>query len=158
MARLKSWFFGLEERERWIVGVGAVVAAAIIIWGLGVRPMRAELARLRTAVDTKQRLLVEVARVEVAQPASVAGNRQGANQTINVILDTTARSYGIGQQRMRNNGPSTVDVTLQGVPFDALVAWLVALHGTYGIDVETASFSSGRETGLVNGQVSLHRL
>ena len=39
-----------------------------------------------------------------------------------------------------------------------VVAWLVALHGTYGIDVETASFSSAREPGLVNGQVSLRRL
>jgi type II secretory pathway component PulM len=47
---------------------------------------------------------------------------------------------------------------LQGASFDAVVAWLVALHDTYGIDVETTSFSSAREPGLVNGQVSLHRL
>ena len=51
-----------------------------------------------------------------------------------------------------------VDVTFQGASFDAIVAWLLVLHGTYGIDVETASFSSGREQGLVNGQISLNRL
>jgi hypothetical protein len=32
------------------------------------------------------------------------------------------------------------------------------LHDRYGVDVETASFSSAREPGLVNGQLSLHRL
>jgi type II secretory pathway component PulM len=155
---MKTWFFGLEMRERWIVGVGTAVAVAIILWGLVLRPLRAELATLRAAVDTKQRLLVDVARVEVAQPSNVVGNRQGTDQTLVVIISNTASSYGLGQPRTRMDGPSAIDVTLQGVPFDALVAWLVALHGTYGVDVETASFSSAREPGLVNGQVSLIRL
>ncbi len=122
------------------------------------RPLRAELTTLRAAVETKQRLLVDVARVEVAQPANVVSNRQGADQTLYVIIDNTAGPYGLGTPRTRANGPSGVDVTLQGVPFDALVAWLVTLHSTYGVEVETASFSNAREPGLVNGQVSLHRL
>jgi type II secretory pathway component PulM len=155
---MKAWFFGLAMRERWIVGVGALVAAAIILWGFVIRPVRAEMASLRTAVDTKQRILIDVGRVEAANPSNVAANRQGANQTLYVIISNTAASYGLGQPPARANGPSGVDVTLQGVSFDALVSWLVALHDTYGVDVETASFSSGRGPGLVNGQVSLRRL
>jgi general secretion pathway protein M len=154
---MKSWFFGLPVRERWIVGVGASVAVAIIVWGFLVRPLRAEVRASRTAVETKQRLLVDVARVEVAQP-NVVGNRLGADQALQLVIANTAATYGLGQPRTRADGPSSVDVTLQGVPFDALVAWLVALHDSYGVDVETASFSSAREPGLVNGQVSLHRL
>jgi len=157
MAFMSRWFFGLEMRERWIVGLGAAVAAAIILWGL-VRPLRAEVTALRSAVETKQRLLVDVARVDVAQPANVGGNRQGSDQALLVVISNTAASYGLGQPRTRADGPSNVDVTLQGLPFDAVVAWLVALHDTYGVDVETASFGSAREPGLVNGQVSLHRL
>ena len=155
---MKAWFFGLAERERWIVGIGAAVAVAIIVWGFVVRPVRAEIATLRTAVDTKQRLLVDISRVEVSQPDSVVSNRQGRDQTLYVIIPGTARTYGLGEPRTRQNGPNGVDVTLQGVPFDALLAWLVALQGSYGIDVENASFTNAREPGLVNGQVSLHRL
>jgi general secretion pathway protein M len=155
---MKAWFYGLQMRERWIVILGAAIAVAIILFGFVVRPLRAELVTLRAAVDTKQRLLVDVARVEMAQPAGVASNRQGANQTLYVIIPTTASSYGLGNPRTRQNGPSGVDVTLQGVPFDAIVAWLVALHDTYGVDVENLSFTNAREPGLVNGQVSLHRL
>jgi type II secretory pathway component PulM len=155
---MKAWFFGLAERERWIVGVGAGVAVAIILWGFVVRPVRAEIATLRTAVDAKQRLLVDVARIEIAQPGAVVVNRQGADQTLYVIIGNTASSYGLGEPRTRQNGPSGVDVTLQGVPFDGIMAWLVTLRGTYGIDVENASFTNAREPGLVNGQVSLHRL
>jgi type II secretory pathway component PulM len=113
---------------------------------------------LRTAVQTKQQLLVDVARIEGTQPSSVAAGRLGADQTLVVIISNTAGSYGLGQPRTRANGPSGVDVTLQAASFDTLVAWLVALHDMYGVDVETASFSSAREPGLVNGQVSLRRL
>jgi type II secretory pathway component PulM len=155
---MKAWFFGLPSRERWMVGVGAAAALAIVFWGFIVRPLRAEIANLRTSVETKQRLLVDVARIEGTQPAGVAGNRQGAGQTLVVIVDNTARSHGLDLPRTRANGPSGVDVTFQGASFDSLVAWLLVLHDTYGVDVETASFSSGRAPGLVNGQISLHRL
>jgi type II secretory pathway component PulM len=155
---MKTWFFGLQPRERWIVAIGATAAMAIVFWGLIVRPLRAENVSLRAAVDTKQRLLIDVARIESSQPQNVAANRQGGDQTLVVIVDNTARSHGLDLPRTRANGPSGVDVTFQGASFDTLVAWLLVLHGTYGIDVETASFSSGREQGLVNGQISLRRL
>ena len=155
---MKAWFYGLQARERWIVVIGATAAAAIVVWGFVVSPLRGEAAALRTSVDTKQRLLVDVARVEGERPATVAGNRQGAEQTLVVIVDNTARSHGLDLPRTRANGPSGVDVSFQGASADALLAWLVVLRDTYGIEVETASFSTAREPGLVTGQISLRRL
>ena len=155
---MKAWFYGLPPRERWIVGIGAAVAIAIVFWGFIVRPMRAEIATLRSTVDTNQRLLVDVARIESTQPAGSASVRQGVDQTLVVIVDDTARTHGIDFPRTRANGPSGVDVTFQGASFDSLVAWLLVLHATYGVDVESASFSSARAPGLVNGQISLRRL
>lgn len=153
---MRAWFFGLQMRERWIVGVGVSAAVAIILWGFVVQPIRSEIAALRTAVDTKQRLIVDVARVEGSQPSTL--NRQGAEQTLVVIVDNTARNHGLDFPRTRANGPSGVDVTFQRASFDSLVAWLLVLHSTYGVDVETASFSNGPAPGLVNGQLSLQRL
>ena len=51
-----------------------------------------------------------------------------------------------------------VNVTVQNASFDAVMAWLVALHNMYGVDVDTASFSPAREPGLVNGNLLLRRL
>ena len=121
-------------------------------------PLRAEIATLRTAVDTKQRLLIDVTRIENDQPAAIAGNREGAGQTLVVIVANTARSHGLDLPTTRPNGPSGVNVSFQGASFDSLVAWLLMLHDTYGVDVESASFVSAREVGLVNGQLSLRRL
>ena len=155
---MKAWFYGLQTRERWIVMAGVALAFIILAWGGLVRPLRAEIATLRTSVDVKQRLLVDIARLESDRPSTVTGGRQGAEQRLVVIIDNTAQSHGLGSPRTRQNGPSGVDVSFQGVSADALFAWLVVLHDTYGIDVETASFSSARDVGLVNGQLSLRRL
>jgi general secretion pathway protein M len=155
---MKAWFFGLQPRERAIISVGAAAGVIIVLWGFVLTPLGTATAALRTSVETKQLLLVDVARLEASQPAGVTGSRQGSEQTLVVIVSNTAATYGLGQPRTRANGPSGIDVTLQNVPFDSLMTWLVALHDTYGVDVETANFSSARQAGLVNGQVSLHRL
>lgn len=155
---MKAWFYGLEARERWIVSVGAVLALVIVVWGGALRPLQSRSAELRTSVETKQRLLADVARLESTSPGAVARGRQGADQTLVVIVSNTAAAHGLDLPRTRPNGPSGIDVTFQGASFDALVAWLMALHTGYGVDVESASFSSAREPGLVNGQLSLKRL
>jgi type II secretory pathway component PulM len=157
-AWIKEWFYGLQPRERWILAGGALAFVVIVLWGFILRPLNAEMARLETAVDAKQRLLIDVARIEGEQPSSVASNRQGAGQTLAVLVENTAVSHGLNPPRTRANGPSGVDVTIQSASFDALMAWLAVLHGTYGVDVETASFTTAREPGLVNGQLLLRRL
>jgi len=154
---MKAWFFGLQQRERWLVALGGVAAVVIIVWGFTMQ-LRSEVATLRTSVDTKQRLLIDVARIEGERPTTVTGDQPGRDQTLQVLVDNMARNQGLNPTRIRANGPSGVDVSLQGASFDALVAWLVVLHGTYGIDVDSASFTSAREPGLVNGQLSLRRL
>ena len=155
---MKAWFYGLQPRERWLVAIGAGVAAVFVLWGFVARPLMARAVALDSAVATKQRLLVDVSRLEGSRPGTVAGNLQGANQTLMVIVRNSADAHGLTLPRTRQNGPSGIDVTFQDAPFDTLVAWLVLLHGTYGVDVETASFSNARQPGLVNGQLSLHRL
>lgn len=155
---MKAWYYGLQPRERWLVTFGAAAAVVIVLWGFVLSPMRSQAALLRTSVETKQRLLVDVSRLEGANPSALANGFQGTGQTLVVIVSNTAAAHSLDLPRTRPNGPSGIDVTFQGAAFDSLIAWLVVLHDEYGVDVETASFSSAREPGLVNGQLSLHRL
>jgi general secretion pathway protein M len=153
---MRAWFDGLAPRERWIL-IGGIIAAVIILWWLALRPLQTGSASLRTAVESKQRLLLDLARLERVAPGGPS-TRSAPQTTLVVLVDTTAKQHGLQLARSRPNGPSGVDVTFQGVPFDVLVAWLMTLHGSYAVDVESASLSPGREQGLVNGQLSLHRL
>jgi type II secretory pathway component PulM len=155
---MKAWFYGLNARERWIVAIGAAAALLIVVWGFVVAPLRAENARLQTSVDTKQRLLIDVSRLEVEQPSNPVGNQPGRDQPLAYLVNSTAEMHGLVQPRTRANGPSGVDVTLQNASFKAVAAWLIALHDSYGVDVETASLAPTREPGFVNATLLLRRL
>lgn len=153
---MRAWFQNLQPRERWILIGGAVVVLAIGLWVGVLRPLQTQAATLQAAVASKQRLLSDLGKIGAA-PARAAG-AQKDQTTLVVLVDSTAQAHGLRITRSRPNGPSGVDVTLQAVPFDVLMTWLITLHGTYSVDVESAQLTTAREQGLVNGQVSLHRL
>jgi type II secretory pathway component PulM len=158
---VKGWlsarFYGLQPRERWIVSIGAAAALLIVVWWF-VMSLREDIVRLQTSVDTKQRLLIDVSRVQGARASDSADGQQGRDQPLYLLISNTAGTYGLEEPRTRANGPSGVDVTFQNAPFDAILAWLVALHGSYGVDVETATLAPTREPGFVNATLLLRRL
>jgi general secretion pathway protein M len=157
-AWLSSWFYGLQPRERLIVTAGAAAAVLIVVWGLVVSPLRAEAARLQASVDRNQRLLVDVVRIQGEQPSIPVGDQSARDQPLPYLVSDTVGKYGLEAPRTRANGPSGVDVTWQNASFDAIVAWLAALHDSYGVDVETASITPAREPGFVNATLLLRRL
>ena len=153
---MRAWFDSLQSRERWILIAGLVVAIGVVLWAGVFRPLRTQSVTLQAAVESKQRLLLDLGRLG-ATPTRAPGT-PGSEPTLVVLVDSTAQANGLRITRSRPNGPSGVEVTLQSVPFDVLVAWLMTLHGTYAVDVESAQLSTARQQGLVNGQISLHRL
>ena len=102
--------------------------------------------------------IAHLARIETTQPAGVSRNPAANNKPLFQLVSDTAPSFGLVEPRTRMNGPNGVDVTVQNASFDALMAWLVALHTMYGVDVETVSISNARDPGLVNGNLLLRRL
>ena len=61
--RLKNWWLGLSQRERWLVGVAGVLALGVILWGLG-RPAYAAIVDLETrhraAIEREGRVAAKV--------------------------------------------------------------------------------------------------
>ena len=155
---MKAWFENLQPRERRILVVGGVIAFAIVLWAGVLRPLRVQSATLKASVESKQRLLADRGRIEGTAAARPPSDVQGTEQTLVVVIDSTAQAQGLRLARSRPSGPNGVEVAFQGIPFDTLVAWLMTLHGNYAVDVESASLSTARQQGLVNGQLGLRRL
>ncbi|HEX5048711.1 MAG TPA: type II secretion system protein M [Gammaproteobacteria bacterium] len=155
---MKNWFANLQPRERMIVVVGGALAVLVVLWLAAISPFLERSAELRASVDRKQRLLVDLGRVAGAQQSrSTTGTNNPPQQTLYVLVDSTAKQHGLQVPRTRQEGPDGVNVSLQNAPFDALKEWLIELETTHAVSVESASISSAREQGLVNGQVFLRR-
>ena len=140
---MKAWLLGLQERERIVVLGGAAAVVVIVIFAFVLRPLERGSAALRDTVSTDRALLLDLARLDAG----------GATQSPR----STAADQGLSFPRTRQDGPDAMNVTFQNASFDALLKWLVALETNHGVVVDTASVSSGRDPGLVSGQIFLRR-
>jgi type II secretory pathway component PulM len=154
---MKAWFLGLNERERLIVLGGAATVLLFVVWYFLVVPLRGGASELRADVTDKQRLLLDVRRAAAIAPEAAAPAAGGSGQSLVVLIDSTAQGFGLDLPRKRPDGADGINVSFQSVSFDALLRWLIELDATHGVRVESASFSSARERGLVNGQLFLRR-
>ena len=151
---MNAWFDNLQPRERLILLGGVVGVLLIAVW-FGVMRLHAQTEVLREAVAAKQRMLVDLSRVGTRPAAAV--NAQGNNQTLVVVIDGSAREHGITLSTRRPDGPDGVQVAFSNVPFDMLLEWLVALEKQSSVAVESASFTTAKQKGIVNGQLTLRR-
>lgn len=146
---------GLQPRERAILLGGAVVVLALVLWGVLHRVDRATVS-LRDTVTNQQQLLVDLARLQ-GGGQNTPSSGQSNEPTLVTLITTTASAKGLTFPRTRPDGADAINVSFQNASFDSLLAWLVMLETQRGISVETASFSSAREPGLVSGQIFLRR-
>jgi general secretion pathway protein M len=151
---MKDWFANLAPRERAIFLGGAVIVVLVVVWYGVLRPLQTRSEILRASVLSKQRLLVNLARID-GQPVQTAN--AGSNQTLVVLVGNTAKEHGVELTRQRPDGPDGIQVTFGNASFDTLVEWLVALETQYAVSVESASFTGTRQQGIVNGQLLLRR-
>jgi type II secretory pathway component PulM len=154
---MKAWFANLQPRERLLVVIGGVAAVLILAWMAVISPLLNESAALRASVTRKQRLLLDLGRVAGMQQSRNPQPANGAQQTLYVLVDSTAKEHGLQLPRTRQEGADGVNVTLQNAPADALQDWLVNLEVEHSVRVESASISPARDQGRVNGQVFLRR-
>lgn len=154
---MKAWFYNLQPRERWIVGAGAVLAVVLLLWVGLIRPLHRETVDLRDTVAAKQRLLLNLGRVEGSKLGGAQTARPEGAPTLYVLVSSTAQQHGLTLPRTRPDGTDGINVTFQNASFDALLSWLVSLETEHAVAVESASFSTARQPGLVNGQLFLRR-
>jgi len=156
---IRDWFATLAPRERMIVLGGGFLAVLIVLWGGIWRPLASGAVELDDAIAAKRALLTSLQRARsiAAQPGATINGAAG--QSLVLLVDQTHRNFGLEGTLTRNqpDGSDGIRVTFQNSSFDGLIAWLGALHVSYGITVDTASIDGARAPGVVNATVVLRR-
>ena len=79
---MRSWFESLEQRERLVLSVGAVLVSLIILWALVWSPLRSGASELDNAVADKQQLLATLQRAQALGGAAGPGPGSSSMQAI----------------------------------------------------------------------------
>ncbi|MGK7294671.1 MAG: type II secretion system protein GspM [Candidatus Wenzhouxiangella sp. M2_3B_020] len=151
----------LQARERLLVGVAAIVIAAVLVWTLAWEPLaearsdlRRQVAAERALLDWLDRLEPEVRRLRArAGPA-----RSMEGRSMLALIDDSARAAGLAGalRRIEPGGTGEVRVDLSAAAFPDLMQWLVELSAGRPVVVER--FSADRVgPGRVDSVVVLRR-
>jgi general secretion pathway protein M len=155
MNKLKAWYGNLQKREQRMVGIGAVVLCALVLFGGIVLPLESAVS---TAVRTKETRTTDLAWMRVNGPEVQSGSATLAPDTGEapvVLVDRIGRETGLGAS-LRGTQPSGngVRVQLEAAPFDTLLTWLAALDEKYGFTIESISVDRTAVPGVVNANIS----
>ena len=159
---MKDWFETLEPRERLFVGIGTIVVAIAIFWGLIWMPLDKGHRDALDRVTTWEQSLAEL-RPLASQPQPVNGTQSrpsvSPTQSPVIIVDTTLRNRSLGQPKRSQPTPNGIRVEFENVSFDDLVLWLGDLSNQYGMEVQAGSLSVATQAGpgRVNATLTLER-
>ena len=162
MSRLREFWSRLQPRERHVLIAGA--AALILLGGYTLvwSPYRSEMRSLRTSVAQQRETLAwmrQAAREVKALRGQARHPKTAGDQSVLAVVDTTARSGGLGPalKRVQPDGQNGVRVWLEGAGFDALVRWLATLYREQGVRVTSATVERVQAPGQVNARLVLER-
>lgn len=127
--RLKHWWAGLSARERWLVGIAAVLAFGVLAWGLG-RPAVAAFIDLenrhRAAIEREGRVAAKIALIGTRPANTVAANVDAG--AIDQFLQQSASEIGLTLDRNEARGTRQAAIAVAAARAPVLTDWLASLE------------------------------
>lgn len=137
---MKDWFFGLQARERLLVGAGGVLLLWLLLYLMIWEPIADEYTGLKESVAAQQQTLAwmqqAAAQIEALQNSGATGAKGLGGRSLLAVVDQSARSGGLGNaiKRIEPDGGKGVKMWLEGAAFDTMILWLGQLSKSYRIE------------------------
>lgn len=158
MNGIKSWFYGLESREKnmvMLLGVALMILILTVALVLPLKNYYAELSSDAEYFESKvSRVANNVARLKSTNPQAVNTSSQPLNQ----LITSTANPFGLKFSNVDMNSKKTeVQVRLDNADFNQLILWVAQLEQNRGLVVESMRVSENDDIGRVSASLKLSR-
>jgi len=160
---LRSWYTGLQQRERQMVTAAAVLVSLTLLYLTIWEPVHNALDEQRLQYENQRSTyswMVQAA-AEVRQ-LNAAGARnviRNSIQPVSLLVERSATTAGMKSSisKIETSGDKGARVILDAAPFDQMLLWLNTLRQQYGITVSSASIDRNETSGAVNARLTLER-
>jgi len=153
--QLSDYLATRSERERRLLGIGALAAILILVFAIMV-PLDRSVAHAKTRLTQKRAALADMQawapEIQGSAPPGTGG------ESLLLIVDRSARESGLDKALAASEpgGQSSLSVRLEKAPFDKLVTWLGRLAQQSGVVVDSATIEKSGGPGEVNAAIVLH--
>jgi type II secretory pathway component PulM len=146
----------MNERERRLVIFGAIAAVLLLIIGV-VMPLQRSVNVAADRIEHKRDDLSWLRSVAPQLGSLRTTTPQPLHESLVVLIDRTARESGIGKSLVGSqpSGNGGLNVHLEQVSFDSLVAWLSQIGEHFGVQAESATIDGTSTPGTVNATLVL---
>jgi len=153
MNAIKNWYKGLNENERNLVSILAVMMVLLIIFIAIVMPIKSYMKGLnQSVVNAEQDLPTIASKVQALKNRS--GGNKAINQSLNQLVTQTSKQYGLKFSRIEERKrDEEIQVRLDDVEFDQLLRWVSQLEQDKGLIIDTLRVSDTDVTGMVDASV-----
>lgn len=160
MDALRDWFLGLQQRERLLVSLAAVVLLAAVLFLL-VDPLFQATDKAEARIDQKTAELGAMQRAtgEIRTLSASGGSVSPSGTPLVVLIDRSSTNASLAPFLKRNqpDGNDAIRVTFEAAPFNALVDFLVDLQTRHGLVLSNATVNKAETPGTVNASLTLVR-
>ena len=147
-------FDSLSERDQRTLKIGGAIAALLLVYVI--IQLDSSVASAHKRLLRKQDDLTWM-RTNGAELAAATGqlNPGASGQSLLVVVDSSARESGLTITGSDPAGPGALNIRLQKVSFNTLIAWIGRLGQANGIRVDNASIETAGTPGQVNASFVL---
>jgi general secretion pathway protein M len=147
-------FDSLSERDQRTLKIGGAIAALLLVYVIIQLDSSVSSAHKRLAKKQADLTWMRDNGPELASLGALHTNA-GGGESLLVVVDRSARESGLSVTGSDPAGPGALNIRLQKVPFNSVIAWVGRLGQTNGIRVDNASIEAAGSPGLVNASFVL---
>jgi general secretion pathway protein M len=158
---MKAWWEKLSSRDRAALVLLAIFVGAVAAWGAVWLPLDRARTRLSAQVAQAEGDLAfmqgAAGELKRLRATGALNPMDRAGKSLLALADASAREAGLGAalKRVEPVGAGRVNVWFEGVPFDALVAWLEQLDQRFGVRSDELSAERAAQLGTVDARIGL---
>jgi len=142
MGSFKKYWADLQARERLILGWGAFIVTAILLYALLFQPLYRALAHMESALPDLRKNVVWMRQTDQLLDRGgsipVKGASQGADQSLQAVIVSTAQQAKVRksiQTMVPDQTNNEIRVLLEDADFNQWLVWVDTLYKRYGVDI-----------------------
>ena len=147
---MKAYWSQLNERERWMVGLGAVFSFIYLFYMIIYAPLGRAVHNQSQQLLEKQETLVWMQQVRQQYKAKTAPQTLTSSKLLTVLAEQLNKtSFKSFPYQLQQTGASDIQLSFDKVPYQALMSWIWSLNEKYTLSIKQLNVERTDVPGVV---------
>ena len=147
---MKAYWSQLNERERWMVGLGAMFCVIYLFYMLIYAPLARAVHNQSQQLLEKQETLVWMQQVRQQYKAKTAPQTLTSSKLLTVLDEQLNKtSFKHFPYQLQQTGASDIQLSFDKVPYQALMSWIWSLNEKYTLSIKQLNVERTDVPGVV---------